>query len=204
MKKIKIIGIITILVILCENVLSFSEGIDSFKEGWNSARGTEKVSTANLYSVDVQPTAEIRDSLYNTKMGHNVPYAITRVEAYADFPGWVMLITPLIFIAGLCYLYGFYCLIRLLISVSRREVFTGKNVFRLRLFAYSQAAAIGLLWLFDRVSNHYVVQQLQMPGYEVKSGAEFSVEWMLLALIILFAEIFAVGVKIKEEQDLTI
>lgn len=204
MKKIKIIGIITILVILCENVLSFSEGIDSFKEGWNSARGTEKVSTANLYSVDVKPTTEMQDSLYNTKMGHNVPYTITQVETYADFPGWIMLLMPLIFIAGLCYLYGFYCLIRLLISVSRREVFTGKNVFRLRLFAYSQATVVGLIWLFEWVSNHYVVQQLQLPGYEAKSGTGFSVEWMLLMLVILFAEIFAIGVKIKEEQDLTI
>lgn len=204
MKKIKIIGIITILVILCENVLTFSEGVESFKQGQNSARGNGTASTAGFYSVDVKPTAEMQDSLYNAKRGHNVPYAITRVETYADFPGWVMLITPLIFIAGLCYLYGFYCLIRLLISVSRREVFTGKNVFRLRLFAYSQAAAMGLIWLFDWVSNHYVVQQLQMPGYEVKSGAAFSVEWMLLMLVILFAEIFAVGVKIKEEQDLTI
>ena len=204
MKKIKIIGIITIVVILCENILTFSDGVNSFKEGWNSARGSKRVSTAKLYAVDVQPTAEMQDSLYNTKMGCNVPYVITRVEAYADFPGWVMLIMPFAFIASLCYLYGFYCLIRLLISVSRREVFTGKNVLRLRIFAYSQAAAIGLIWLYEWVSNHYVVQQLQLPGYEVKSGTGFSVEWMLLMLIILFAEIFAVGVKIKEEQDLTI
>lgn len=204
MKKIKIIGIITILIILCENIFTFSEGITSFKEGWDSARGVEKASTANLYSVDVQPKAEMQDSLYNTKMGCNVPYTITRVETYADFPGWVMLIMPLIFISGLCYLFGFYCLVRLLISVSRREVFTGKNVFRLRLFAYSQVAVSGLIWLYERVSNHFIVQQLQLPGYEAKSGTSFSVEWMLLILIILLAEIFAVGVKIKEEQDLTI
>lgn len=204
MKKIKIIGIITILIILCENVFTFSEGISSFKEGWDSDGKNKKASTASFYLVDVQLTAEMQDSLYNTKMGCNVPYAITRVKTFADFPGWVMLIVPFALVAGLCYLYGFYSLIRLLIAVLRREVFIEKNVFRLRVFAYSQAAAIGLFWLFSWVSNHYIIQQLQLPGYEVKGDAGFSVEWMLLMLIILFAEIFAVGVKIKEEQDLTI
>lgn len=201
MKKIKIIGVITILVIVCETIFSFSDGARGFKKGAESARRGEMTT---FHTVDVQPIAELRDSLFNTKMGCNVPYTITQVETYADVPGWVMLIMPFAFIACLCYLFGFYCLIRLLISVSRRDVFTGENVFRLRVFAYSQAAAMGLIWLYEWVHNYFAVQQLQLLGYEVMSGTTFYVEWMLLMLFVLFAEIFAVGVKIKEEQDLTI
>lgn len=202
MKKIKIIGIITILIIICENVFSFSDSIRDFERGYNE--GKKGYSTGSFHAVEVRPTAELRDSLYNKEMGHNVPYSITQVETYADFPGWVMIILPFTCIAAMCYLYGFYTLIRLLISVSRRDVFTKKNVFRLRFFAYAQAAAMGLIWLFERVVNYYVVQQVQIPGYEVLSGTVYYAEWMLLALIVLLAEIFAVGVKIKEEQDLTI
>ena len=201
MKKIKIIGVITILVIVCETIFSFSDGVREFKQGFDSAK---KGSTTPFHTVDVQPIAEVQDSLFNTKMGCNVPYVITQVETYADVPGWVILITPFAFIACLCYLFGLYCLIRLLISVSRREVFTGENVFRLRVFAYSQVAVNGFIWLYNWINNYFAVQQLQLPGYEVVSGTTFYVEWMLLMLFVLFAEIFAIGVKIKEEQDLTI
>lgn len=202
MKKIKIIGVITILVIVCKIIFGFSDGVRGFQDGYNS---TNNDSVSSLHTVDVRPIAESKDSLFNAKMGCNVPYAITQVETHGDCPIWVKLtIMPFAFIACFCYLFGFYCLIRLLISVSRRDVFTGSNVFRLRFFAYSQAAIMGLFGLHEWLDNYYIVQQLQLPGYEVCSGNTSYADWMLLMLFILLAEIFAVGVKIKEEQDLTI
>jgi len=57
--------------------------------------------------------------------------------------------------------------------------------------------------LIEWLNNMEIVKQIELVGYEV-SGVKTAVSWTLLVIIILFTEIFAVGVKIKEEQDLTI
>lgn len=211
MKKIKIIGIICILVILGETVFSFTEdfqkGAQSAKDGWGAAERCATFNHAIPCFIEVKPVAETQDSLYNTALKQQVPYVTSQVETWTQLPGWnfsLMILMILMSIAAFSYLFGFYCLIRLLISTTRRQVFTKKNVFRIRLFAYSQAASLALLGLYDWMITHYAMQQLQFPGYEITGGGEVEVNWTLIMITILLAEIFAAGVKIKEEQDLTV
>ena len=45
--------------------------------------------------------------------------------------------------------------------------------------------------------------QILLDGYEVKSYS-IKYPWMMFSILALFIEIFAVGVKLKEEQELTI
>ena len=100
------------------------------------------------------------------------------------------------------FFVGIYCLIRLLVSISKREVFTSDNVARLRFFTYSFAALYGLMTLHDWLNHLEAVKQVALLGYEVV--ASHDTDFTSLVIIILFTEIFAAGVKIKEEQDLTI
>ena len=100
------------------------------------------------------------------------------------------------------FFVGIYCLIRLLVSISKREVFTSDNVARLRFFTYSFAALYGLMTLHDWLNHLEAVKQVALQGYEVV--ASHDTDFTSLVIIILFTEIFAAGVKIKEEQDLTI
>lgn len=48
------------------------------------------------------------------------------------------------------------------------------------------------------------LQQINIPGYTVDGITSLGIDWGTLAVMILLTEIFAVGVKLKEEQDLTI
>ena len=58
-------------------------------------------------------------------------------------------IVPLCHVCHHPFFVGIYCLIRLLVSISKREVFTSDNVARLRFFTYSFAALYGLMTLHD-------------------------------------------------------
>ena len=100
-------------------------------------------------------------------------------------------------------LYGFYCMMRVVISVSRGKVFTRENANRMRIFVY----ALILVGLCMEV-EHYIqyrdaVSQIQLSGY-VTAPYTLHFSWFSYMILALFTEIFAVGVKMKEEQDLTI
>ena len=112
--------------------------------------------------------------------------------------GW-LLIMPF---ALLCF-YGFYCVVRVILSVSRGEVFTQENVRRMRFFAYPVMAAAFVLELYQWMLYDYMASQVMLEGYRV---ANYTLEYPLFCylMLVLFTEIFAAGVKLKEEQDLTI
>ena len=73
----------------------------------------------------------------------------------------------------------------------------------MRLFVYS-ALLLGVLSeLLVYASYLNVAAHVDIPGYEVVySGLKYA--WLPYLLLALFTEIFAIGVKLKEEQDLTI
>ena len=110
-----------------------------------------------------------------------------------------MLAFPLVLFA----LYGFYCMIRVVISVSRGKVFTRENVNRMHLFVYSIILLGICMETYVYLLHKDAVSQIQFSGYELTSYA-LTFSWFSYLILALFTEIFAVGVKMKEEQDLTI
>ena len=177
MKKFRILGILAILVIVGDFAISFTAGWqeerDSFLAGSKSARAeTPALYTPEGIPVEVRPLeTTILDSLRNSKMNENLPYKIDKVSVAIVPSTWSSIVLCFGAFAVLAILAGIYCLIRVLISISKRNVFTHDNV--------------------------------SLPGYEIK-GFSMSEDWVSLVVIVLFTEIFAVGVKMKEEQDLTI
>ena len=100
-------------------------------------------------------------------------------------------------------LYGIYCMFRTVVSVTRGEVFTQKNVRRMRLFIYSLLLAMACIELSQYMNYQMMADQIRLTGYEIASYST-KTHWFTYAILTLFTEIFAAGVKIKEEQDLTI
>ena len=201
MKKFRILGILAILVIVGDFAISFTAGWqeerDSFLAGSKSARAeTPALYTPEGIPVEVRPLeTTILDSLRNSKM-NEVSVAIVPST-------WSSIVFCFGAFAVLAILAGIYCLIRVLISISKRNVFTHDNVVRMRVFTYSLLAFSILNALMEWLNYIEVVKQVSLPGYEIK-GFSMSEDWVSLVVIVLFTEIFAVGVKMKEEQDLTI
>lgn len=209
MKKFRILGIVAILVIVLEFILSITaswkEVSDSFMEGYNSTQQKEHaLDSYRSVAVGVRPLETTRlDSLTNSLTKENVPYKIEEVDVPIQPSVWSTIIMVFGGLSAFAILSGIYCLIRLLIAISKRDVFSKDNVVRIRVFTYSLVIFQFLNSLLEWLDHLEVTKQVVLKGYEIK-GFHLSADWTLLVIMILFTEIFAVGVKIKEEQELTI
>lgn len=214
MNKFRILGVIAIIAIIAnffggldENWRDFKKG---FEDGHNSAMEIYEPGRhiiphhATSVKLNVEPLPETTvDSLSNNRVDWTLPYTVTEIETYASHrPGTSLSWTC--HTRNIPFLIGFCSLIRLLISISRREVFTSANVRRLRWFAYTSASLEILIAVDEWIVGNAAVEQISLPGYKIISYAGYSPDWVAVIIPILFAEIFAIGAKMKEEQDLTI
>ena len=198
MKAIKILAVLALVLFVVAEV---GDGIRGFRDGWNEA--DLKMHAPFTLKLEAE-NALVLDTLKNQVDGKLLPYVMDRAEVDGlKYPAWFgwgwLLIMPFTL---LCF-YGFYCVVRVILSVSRGEVFTQENVRRMRFFAYSVMAAAFVLELYQWMFYDYMASQVMLEGYRV---ASYTLEYPLFCYIMLalFTEIFAVGVKLKEEQDLTI
>lgn len=215
MNKFRIFGVIAIIAIIAnffggldENWRDFKKG---FEDGHNSAMEIYEPGRhiiphhATSVKLNVEPLPETTvDSLSNNRVDWTLPYTVTEIETYAKPSAWHILVMGLAIPGIFLFLIGFCSLIRLLISISRREVFTSANVRRLRWFAYTSASLEILIAVDEWIVGNAAVEQISLPGYKIISYAGYSPDWVAVIIPILFAEIFAIGAKMKEEQDLTI
>ena len=215
MNKFRILGVIAIITIIAnffggldENWRDFKKG---FEDGHNSAMEIYEPGRhiiphhATSVKLNVEPLPETTvDSLSNNRVDWTLPYTVTEIETYAKPSAWHILVMGLAIPGIFLFLIGFCSLIRLLISISRREVFTSANVRRLRWFAYTSASLEILIAVDEWIVGNAAVEQISLPGYKIISYAGYSPDWVAVIIPILFAEIFAIGAKMKEEQDLTI
>lgn len=202
MKAIKILAVLALVMFVVAEV---GDGFRGFMDGWNSADEQAALKMHTPFTLNLEAeNALVLDTLKNQVDGKLLPYVMDCAEVdglkYPVWYGWGwLLIMPF---ALLCF-YGFYCVVRVILSVSHGEVFTQENVRRMRFFAYPVMAAAFVLELHQWMLYDYMASQVMLEGYRV---ASYTLEYPLFCYVMLalFTEIFAVGVKLKEEQDLTI
>ena len=165
-----------------------------------SQTGSKFVQTLNIMPMDDQLTL---DSVQNTRFNVQVPYATKQVIACGWAPWWIGLLGILFLPILPLIIWGAINFIKLLISVFKHEIFTRKNARRLRIFVYTTNGSLVFVSLYDWLIYHCVANQTKVPGYVI-SNYEFAISWSDMFLMLLFAEIFAWGVKLQEEQELTI
>lgn len=207
MKRFRIIGIIAFIAMIANIIINFDDGVYSFKEGYDEGARMESGIPENFYrvSLEVKPIMGIgNDSIYVEKAGEKVPYWTNEITTYAQPSEWTTPIMICMVVCTFVFFYGFYCLIRLLIAVSRRNVFCKQNVWYIRFFVYSYAALMVCTELFSWFVGHAALSQVRIPGYQIINHAEASPAWLPIIMMIVLAECFAAGVKMKEEHDLTV
>ena len=195
MKKIKLLALLVIVAFVAQDLV---DGFRGFTDGYQAAGDSTEHKVH--FDLAVRPIDTfVPDTLRSVATGTETPYWATRIEGYSDIEPSVAQKAGLVaaILLGLFVFYGIYCLIRLVIAVLRGSVFTRKNVRRMRIFVYS-TLLFAVLFELMRYASY-----LNVAGYEVVySGLKYA--WLPYLLLALFTEIFAIGVKLKEEQDLTI
>lgn len=215
MNKFRILGIIAILVLFVNFIGGLDEEWKDFKKGYEDGRNSA-IKTGEsgpggtapgLFSIklNIEPLdGTAADAPDSNRSNQVLPYAVTQIETHVQPSPWFVPAMALSIPVMLLFLAGFCSLIRLLIAISRRAVFTPANVRRLRWFAYTNASAKALAALIEWMIGSTAMAQTSLAGYHITGYASEPTDWTAVVLIVLFAEIFAIGVKLKEEQDLTI
>ena len=207
MKKFRILGIIAIIAMVANLAINFEDGWSSFLKGYHEGARSHKTIPNNLYrvSLEVMPTeGTTNDSIFNEVAERKLPYQVSEITTYTQPSQWITLVMILTAFSMFAFIFGFCFFVRFLIEVSKRNVFCEANVWRIRFFVYSYTAIIVSMELFAWIAGSAAIAQTQIPGYQIIDHAEASPSWIPVIMMIILAECFAIGVKMKEEQDLTI
>ena len=207
MKKFRILGIIAIIAMIVNIGINFEDGWRSFKKGYAEGARSHSTIPDNLYpvSLEVIPIEGIaNDSIFNEVAERKVPYQVSEITTYTQPSEWITLVMIINGFSCIAFILAFFLFIQFLVQVSKGNVFCESNVWRIRFLVYSYTAIVISMELFAWIAGSAAIAQTQIPGYQIIDHAEASPSWIPVIMMIILAECFAIGVKMKEEQDLTI
>lgn len=199
MKQIKLL---TILIVLFFVGVASRDLYAGFSDAWNE-RPTVPAGDLTV-SLDVRTVDEqMCDSVYNASLGRMVRTIPDSLRVGVDPSDWDLIFGFAQFPVAICCIYAFFCMVNLIMRVLRGRVFVPENVRAMRLFIYSMIVFEVLKEVQLYMSYAIAVSQIRPEAFVVKPYF-LQASWGLMLLLALFTEIFAAGVKIKEEQDLTV
>ena len=193
-KRLNIVTFIFIGIIICVSVFNVY-----LKSDLNIAETADSTGS-HTFSIDFSTNQHsFPDTLYNEKTGERLPANIregtieapkgdnTQISVVGVF-ALVMVLTAIIML-----IFNF---IKIMLSVNKSMIFAWINVRRLRMIGLSFI----LIFISDVLMS--IHDSIVTSGFVMES---LSVSYLINGMIaFVVAEIFAVGLRLKEEQDLTI
>lgn len=190
----------------------FDAFMSGFKIGNMASEGrTHKMNEiVNMKDIGVIPDdfVHLKDSVLNEKTGEYVPAMHIQMAVSLDTESGVwmkfftLLSTNLHIITSL---FSIFIFARLIISINKSDIFNWRNVRRLRWLGWS----LILTFLFSAIPTYITAYELSgafsLTGYSLTTYELVSTLTLVLGIVsLIVGEVFSIGLKIKEEQDLTI
>jgi hypothetical protein len=186
----------------------FKAGIDAYKQG---AAGVEKLDVT-YKMIGTMPTDVITNetaTAINEKDGSTV--SILPFISMIGIPNEKADATDSIFLSLLdwmviiCCIYAIVQFVKMIRNIHRNIIFDWANVKRLRRLGLSLILCFCCSLVTFAINNHLVSQAISLKDCDFSIAFQFSDPTLLIGFTsLLFAEIFAIGLKLKEENDLTI
>lgn len=163
----------------------------------------------NFRFVDVVPTTAMLhpDSIINTQTKENVPVMYTQIAvcigkkldlSYLLINGVCSLMNMLLTVSALIIF------IMIILSINKSRIFEWKNVRRLRWLGWLLIVSF-LFYLIPQVINYWGLKEVfSLEKYIIAPLGVQTTDLLLGLACLIVAETFAIGLKMKEEQDLTI
>lgn len=172
----------------------------------------EKKEIANLQLVYLMPENFdgdiLSDSVYNVKSGEYVSASFGQLAVSVDTKPSVLsrIVTILLVIADyVAIIWALVLFVRLIIAINRSDIFNWKNVRRLRRLGVMLIVSFGCALSIALLSLYNVKEVFALSGYSLTMGEMVQITSLVLGLsALIVAEVFAIGLKMKEEQELTI
>lgn len=180
-----------------------------FKQAKNKdSRRINDVSGMRPIALLPDDPTNLKDSVYNEKSGTFVPaiYCTLCVSAKTEPNIWLKLISTLGTILDLFVsIVAVVLFMKFIVSINRSCIFEWQNVRRLRWLG----ASLIFLFLCSAVPVFISFYELsgvfEISGYSLITYGLVSTLTLVLGLMsLIVAEVFAIGLRMKEEQDLTI
>ncbi len=186
----------------------FKAGIDAYKQG---AAGVEKLDVT-YKMIGTMPTDVITNetaTAINEKDGSTV--SILPFISMIGIPNEKADATDSIFLSLLdwmviiCCIYAIVQFVKMIRNIHRNIIFDWANVKRLRRLGLSLILCFCCTLVTFAINNHLVSQVISLKDCDFSIAFQFSDPTLLIGFTsLLFAEIFAIGLRLKEENDLTI
>ena len=174
-----------------------------FKAGYESVEKGKDLNISDYKIVCTIPSDLFAETGSVTNLKNSSQASIKPIISLIEAPTTGSGITTLVsVIAGIFCLIQFFYLIR---NINRGDIFSWKNVKFLRKLGVSLILLFICSFTTIMIGNYEAAQVLELKGCEYSNIFAFSEPTFILGFIaLLVAEVFAVGLKMKEEQDLTI
>lgn len=186
----------------------FKAGIDAYEQG---AAGVEKLDVT-YKMIGTMPTDVITNetaTAINEKDGSTV--SILPFISMIGVPNEKADATDSIFLSLLdwmviiCCIYAIVQFVKMIRNIHRNIIFDWANVKRLRRLGLSLILCFCCSLVTFAINNHLVSQVISLKDCDFSIAFQFSDPTLLIGFTaLLFAEIFAIGLKMKKENDLTI
>lgn len=186
----------------------FKAGIDAYEQG---AAGVEKLDVT-YKMIGTMPTDVITNetaTAINEKDGSTV--SILPFISMIGIPNEKADATDSIFLSLLdwmviiCCIYAIVQFVKMIQNIHRNIIFDWANVKRLRRLGFSLILCFCCSLVTFAINNHLVSQVISLKDCDFSIAFQFSDPTLLIGFTsLLFAEIFAIGLRLKEENDLTI
>lgn len=220
-RRLNILCVIVVLVLsysVFEAGYYFAVGVKAGVEAGtkSSASMEEQKELINMKYISLLPehlsqlgdNGLFQDSVYNEKSGKYVPASFNSMTVSIDTKSaiWGQTAFTLLNLAhiGVC-IWAIILFVRLVISINKSDIFNWKNVRRLRFLGLALIISFCTALLPAYLTYRSVGEVFSVRGYELDFSDMVNTTTLVLGIsTLIVAEVFAIGLKMKEEQDLTI
>ena len=212
-RRLNIITFIFIGIIICASLTNvYLKSDHLFKSTEESTGHRSRAETGKSFPLRLDPEKHFApDSLYNEKTGEWMPARIKEVIVYThkDDKGSSPLLDNAMHIIFILIAFSgcvmiIYNFIKIIVSVNKSVIFAWINVRRLRRIGLGFIIVFIADAIISIYGSNVIEGMISLSDYSIIKET-FSIRVLIDGMTaFIAAEIIAVGLRLKEEQDLTI
>ena len=198
----------------CSFIAGFNEGYShSTSENMNHEKSSmsDLVSKSKLFvhPFEIVPsTGHIKyDKIKNAKLNRDDDYVLSVGMVFLD-RGSIILQMSLMFLNLISYFFYVWSVVyffRFIRNINRNIIFDKRNIIQLRKLGWGFVIVFFTTFIASYLDFYDMTKYFSLSYAEIKPYHPFASTEIFMGLTaFLFAEVFSIGIKMREEQELTI
>ena len=189
-------------------VSGIRSGMEDAKTGRVDMAKSDNIQNLQVIGLFPDDFANMKDSVYNEKRGEYVPaiYYQLHVSVETNAPLWVKIVSHLsAFLYLLANTLAIIIFVKFIISINKSEIFLWENVRRLRKLGLLLVLSFLFTLILALIPAYQLSGVFSVSGYSLSASSLISTLTLVLGLMsLIVGEVFAIGLRMQEEQELTI